>query len=152
GRGDPDSEEHLLAVEQPFGNHNGGTVAFGPDGHLYAGFGDGGDGGDPLDTAQDRGNLLGSIVRLAVGSEGPYAVPPDNPFVGEKGVRPEICAFGLSNPWRFSFDRQQGNLWAADVGQDNLEEIAFIVRGGNYGWRLKEGSRPFGPSKTRTDH
>lgn len=151
GRGDPDSEEPILAVPQPFGNHNGGTVSFGPDGYLYAGFGDGGSAADPHDAGQDRSNLLGTIVRIAVESSGSYRVPTDNPFVGEKGVRPEIWAFGLRNPWRFSFDRQRGELWAADVGQDNYEEVDRIVRGGNYGWRIREGTHPFAESKHRTD-
>lgn len=151
GRGDPRSEEPILAVEQPFGNHNGGTVSFGPDGYLYAGFGDGGSAGDPHDAGQNRANLLGTIVRVAVKDHGAYRVPPDNPFVGQKGVRPEIWAFGLRNPWRFSFDRQRGELWAADVGQDNYEEIDRIVRGGNYGWRILEGTHAFASSKHRSD-
>lgn len=151
GRGDPKTEDVVLSVEQPFGNHNGGALVFGPDGHLYAGFGDGGSGGDPFDAGQDRTNLLGTIVRISVGASGSYEVPRDNPFVSEKGVRKEIWAFGLRNPWRMSFDRQRGDLWVADVGQDNLEEVDIVVRGGNYGWRIREGSQAFAASKTRTD-
>ncbi len=148
---DPSSEEPLLAVNQPYGNHNGGTVLFGPDGMLYAGFGDGGAAGDPEAAGQDRGTLLAKIVRLDVGSEGPYRVPSDNPFVDVAGARPEIWAYGLRNPWRFSFDRQTGALWAGDVGQDTLEEVDIVVRGGNYGWRHREGTREFLPEGTPRD-
>jgi glucose/arabinose dehydrogenase len=142
---DPSSEEPLLAVNQPYGNHNGGTVLSGPDGMLYAGFGDGGAAGDPEAAGQDLGTLLAKIVRLEVGSDGPYRVPPDNPFVDVAGARPEIWAYGLRNPWRFSFDRQTGALWAGDVGQDSLEEVDIVVRGGNFGWRHREGTRDFLP-------
>ena len=142
-RGDPSSEEPLLAVEQPYGNHNGGTVIFGPDGMLYAGFGDGGAAGDPQLAGQDLSTLLAKIVRLDVANEGPYEVPPDNPFVDVSGARPEIWAYGLRNPWRFSFDRQTGVMWAGDVGQDRLEEIDIIVKGGNYGWNHREGTRVY---------
>ncbi len=146
-RGDPGSEEGILAVNQPYGNHNGGTVAFGPDGMLYAGFGDGGAAGDPERAGQDLGQLLGSIVRIEVGASGPYAVPSDNPFVDREGARPEIYAYGLRNPWRFSFDRQTGALWAGDVGQDALEEIDRIVAGGNYGWSVREGGQAYDRSR-----
>jgi glucose/arabinose dehydrogenase/mono/diheme cytochrome c family protein len=143
GQGDPDSEEVLLTVEQPYGNHNGGALVFGPDGHLYAGFGDGGAAGDPLEAGQDLSTLLGSIVRLEVASSGAYRVPLDNPFVDRKGARPEIWAYGLRNPWRVSFDRQTGTMWAGDVGQDRHEEIDIIERGGNYGWSRREGNHDF---------
>ncbi len=143
GVADPDSEEPLLAARQPYGNHNGGTIAFGPRGYLYAGFGDGGAAGDPHRAGQDLGTWLGSIVRVEVDAQGPYRVPRDNPFVDVPGARPEIWAYGLRNPWRFSFDRQDGTLWAGDVGQDTLEEIDIIERGGNYGWRLREAERRF---------
>jgi len=145
GNGDPNSEEPILAVDQPYGNHNGGTVAFGPDGYLYAGFGDGGWGGDPLNAGQDLTTLLGKMVRVDVEDSGPFEVPLDNPFVGVAGARGEIWAFGLRNPWRFTFDRQTGDLWAGDVGQDAMEEIDRIVKGGNYGWRRKEGTRTYRP-------
>lgn len=143
GLGDPTSEQPILLVQQPWGNHNGGTVAFGPDGRLYAGFGDGGMAGDPLQAGQDLGTLLGKIVRLEVEDDGPYRIPSDNPFVGHPEARPEIWAYGLRNPWRFTFDRQTGELWAGDVGQDTLEEIDVIVRGGNYGWSAFEGTRRY---------
>lgn len=138
------SEVEILGVEQPYGNHNGGMVAFGPDGHLYLGLGDGGAAGDPHRHGQDLQTLLGTIVRIAVGPEiETYAVPSDNPFVDVAGARPEIWAYGLRNPWRFSFDRQTGALWCGDVGQDEIEEIDRIERGGNYGWNHREGTRPF---------
>ncbi len=140
---DPDSEEPLLAAAQPYGNHNGGSIGFGPRGFLYAGFGDGGAAGDPLQAGQDLGTVLGSIVRLEVDGLGPYRVPADNPFVDVPGARPEIWAYGLRNPWRFSFDRQDGTMWVGDVGQDSLEEVDIIERGGNYGWRLREAEREF---------
>jgi len=143
GLGDAKTEERVLAVDQPYGNHNGGTVAFGPEGYLYAGFGDGGSRGDPLGAGQDLSTLLGTIVRVQVDAKGPYRIPSDNPFVGRAGAKPEIWAYGLRNPWRFSFDRLRGDLWAGDVGQDALEEIDVIVGGGNYGWNLREGSREF---------
>lgn len=142
-RADPGSEEPLLAVEQPFGNHNGGTVAFGPDGMLYAGFGDGGSAGDPLGAGQDLGTLLGTIIRVNAPPTGALQIPTDNPFVDREGARPEIWALGLRNPWRFSFDRQTGTLWAGDVGQDRYEEIDIVTRGGNYGWRRMEGAESF---------
>ncbi|MCA9704250.1 MAG: PQQ-dependent sugar dehydrogenase [Myxococcales bacterium] len=144
GRADPSDEHEVLRIEQPYGNHNGGWIAFGPDGHLYAGIGDGGAAGDPEGNGQDVGTLLGSILRLRVGPgiDG-YAIPQDNPFVGTAGARPEIWAFGLRNPWRCSFDRQAGALWCGDVGQDQIEEIDVIEAGGNYGWNLREGTHRY---------
>ena len=139
---DPASETVLLSVDQPFGNHNGGHIAFGPDGYLYFGLGDGGSGGDPQGNGQNPDTLLGSLLRLHIDSTSPYAIPPDNPFAGGGG-RPEIYAWGLRNPWRWSFDRQTGDLWLADVGQNKWEEINIIEGGGNYGWNLREGAHPF---------
>jgi len=146
GRLDPGSEQVLLTFEQPYSNHNGGQLAFGPDGYLYIAAGDGGNGGDPQNHGQNLDSLLGKILRIDVRSESEeraYAIPADNPFM-EDG-RPEIYAYGLRNPWRFSFDEETGKLWAADVGQNRFEEINLIERGGNYGWRLMEGAECFNP-------
>lgn len=144
-RADPDSELVILEVEQPFANHNGGQIAFGPDGYLYIGLGDGGSAGDPLGSGQDTSSLLGAILRIDVSQsarEHRYAIPPDNPFASGGG-RGEIWAYGLRNPWRFSFDRDTGELWAGDVGQNRWEEIDLIARGGNYGWNRLEGNHCF---------
>ena len=117
---DQGSAKLILSVEQPFSNHNGGLIVFGPDGMLYVGLGDGGSGGDPLGHGQNRNSLLGALLRIDVDGGDPFAVPPDNPFVGDAGARAEIWAYGLRNPWRFAFDRQEGNLYIADVGQNLL--------------------------------
>ncbi len=134
------SEAVLMEVPEPFSNHNGGQIVFGSDGYLYIGLGDGGSARDPQGNGQNLGTLLGSILRIDVsdGSAG-YVVPPDNPFAGRSSARGEIWAYGLRNPWRFSFDPTTGDLWAGDVGQSTREEIDLIVRGGNYGWNVMEG-------------
>lgn len=143
-----DSEEVLLRVAQPYGNHNGGQIKFGPDGYLYIGMGDGGSGGDPQNHGQNRGTLLGAMLRIDVRTGGPYVVPADNPFVGHEGVLPEIWNWGQRNPWRFSFDRVTGDLFIADVGQNKLEEVslqpASSPGGENYGWNLFEGDEAYG--------
>ena len=156
GAADPNSEEVILEVLQPFANHNGGMIAFGPDNMFYIALGDGGSGGDPLNHGQNRTTLLGSILRIDVrsapepGSGLNYAIPADNPFTAappRKRWRKEIFAFGLRNPYRFSFDRLTGALYAADVGQNRWEEIDIIRSGGNYGWRVVEGNHCFRPSR-----
>ncbi|HEX2066404.1 MAG TPA: PQQ-dependent sugar dehydrogenase, partial [Candidatus Thermoplasmatota archaeon] len=143
-------EQVLLEVPQPYPNHNGGWLAFGPDGMLYLGLGDGGSGGDPHRNAQSLGTLLGKLLRIDVRVPCPaapcrYAIPADNPFAGGGG-RPEIWAYGLRNPWRASFDRETGDLWVADVGQNQWEEVNVQpagARGVNYGWNRFEGTRPY---------
>jgi glucose/arabinose dehydrogenase len=145
---DPASATLILGVTQPFSNHNGGHVMFGPDGMLYIALGDGGGGGDPQGNAQSLGTLLGKLLRIDVNGN-PYAIPPDNPFVARAGARPEIWASGLRNPWRNSFDRGGRLLFVADVGQNREEEINAVDResgGVNYGWRIMEGSTCFSPS------
>lgn len=139
---DPDSELVVLEVEQPYANHNGGAVRFGPDRMLYLGIGDGGAAGDPRENGQDLGTLLGSVIRIDVSAPSeapPYAIPSDNPFVGQAGARGEIWAYGLRNPWRTSFDAKTGELWVGDVGQGDIEEIDILRAGQNYGWNITEG-------------
>lgn len=141
---DPSSEVIILTVPQPFSNHNGGQIMFGPDGYLYIGFGDGGSAGDPNGNGQDTNTLLGAILRIDVGdgSSGSYTIPADNPFVSGGG-QPEIFAYGLRNPWRWSFDSATNKLWAGDVGQGDFEEIDIITKGNNYGWNTMEGTHCF---------
>jgi glucose/arabinose dehydrogenase len=147
----------LLTVEQPFGNHNGGLLKFGPDGYLYAGLGDGGSAGDPENNGQNPATLLGTILRLDVdnGSEDGYTSPPDNPFVNSsEGGRDEVWAYGLRNPWRFSFDRLTGDLYIADVGQTTWEEVNFQPAGSsgeNYGWNVMEGNHCYRAESCETD-
>lgn len=134
------SEKVILSVDQPAQNHNGGHILFGPDGYLYIGLGDGGRAGDPWGNAQNTNTLHGSILRIGVDSSDPYAIPADNPFADSGAGLGEIFAWGLRNPWKFSFDRETGTLWAGDVGQNAWEEIDIIGKGKNYGWNLKEGT------------
>ena len=152
---DPASELVLLEVLQPDSNHNGGTLAFAGDGYLYASFGDGGSGGDPQGHGQNTTTLLGSILRIDVSGATqaqPYTVPPDNPFVAVGGgVRGEIWAFGLRNPWKFSFDPPTGQLWAGDVGQGGYEEVDLVESGRNYGWKIMEGAHCYPLSTTTCD-
>ena len=145
---DSDREAVIMWIPQPYGNHNGGQLAFGPDGYLYIGLGDGGSGGDPRGNGQDLGTLLGSILRIDVRDTSEsiaYSVPSDNPFIDVEGARPQIWAYGLRNPWRFSFDRETGKLWTGDVGQNLWEEVNLIYKGRNYGWNVMEGDHCFSP-------
>ncbi|HEX9013101.1 MAG TPA: PQQ-dependent sugar dehydrogenase [Anaerolineaceae bacterium] len=144
---DANSGQVVLHIQQPYPNHNGGQLAFGPDGFLYIGMGDGGSEGDPQNYGQSTQTLLGKLLRIDVDHGNPYSIPPDNPFV-KGGGRPEIWAYGLRNPWRFSFDSQTHDLYIADVGQDQYEEIDFLPAGSpggtNFGWRLREGFHQYG--------
>lgn len=140
---DPTSAKLMLAVAQPYANHNGGHILFGPDGMLYIGMGDGGSGGDPHGYGQSLATLLGKLLRIDVDGGDPYAIPPDNPFAAAAGTRGEIWAYGLRNPWRIAFDRAAGLLYVADVGQNLWEEVSVVPasRGGlNYGWNIMEGA------------
>ncbi len=146
GQADPETEIKLLVVDQPFSNHNGGGLAFGPDGYLYVALGDGGSGGDPQGNAQNTSSLLGKLLRLDVDQVEGYGIPPDNPFAGGGGA-PEVWSYGLRNPWRFTFDRLTGDLFIGDVGQGSWEEIDFLPAersgGANFGWNFREGSHPY---------
>jgi glucose/arabinose dehydrogenase len=155
-RANPVSTGTILTVKHPFENHKGGQITFGPDGYLYIGIGDGGSLGDPQGNGQNLGTLLGKILRIDVNKtegEKQYAIPPDNPFVnGKEGARPEIWAYGVRNPWRFSFDRKTGDLYIGEVGEARFEEIDFQAAGSkggqNYGWNKYEGATPFGKGVT----
>jgi glucose/arabinose dehydrogenase len=153
---DPNSEEIILTVKQPYANHNGGQLAFGPEGYLYIGMGDGGSAGDPHGYSQNPSSLLGKMLRIDVESgRKPYATPPDNPFADHKAYRPEIWATGLRNPWRFSFDRKTGDLYIADVGQNKYEEINAEPKGSkggrNYGWNIMEGLHCYNAEDCKRD-
>ena len=158
-KGDPASEVELMRIPQPFWNHNGGSIEFGPDGYLYIGLGDGGLANDTLMNGQNVQTWLGSILRIDVNSTSKgrkYGIPSDNPFADQKGsrrplARPEIYAYGLRNVWRMSFDEKTKLLYAADVGQNLWEEINIIENGGNYGWNLREGRHKFGPAGSGPD-
>ncbi|NVO19451.1 MAG: PQQ-dependent sugar dehydrogenase [Bacteroidetes bacterium] len=150
---DPSSEVKLLTLKQPFENHNGGNLIFGPDGDLYIGLGDGGSAGDPGNRAQNLMEYFGKMLRINVDSGNSYRIPASNPFVHSLNARGEIWALGLRNPWRFSFDRLTGDLWIADVGQNEIEEIdcqpASSKGGENYGWRIYEGNKSYKPEKAK---
>jgi glucose/arabinose dehydrogenase len=149
---DKNSRLDILKVNQPFSNHNGGNISFGPDGYLYVGFGDGGNANDPLNNAQNKSVLLGKMLRINVNSGSPYSIPADNPFANGGGA-PEVFAYGLRNPWRWNFDTATGKLWVADVGQSFAEEINIVEKGGNYGWVCREGlkiNKPSACSATET--
>jgi glucose/arabinose dehydrogenase len=140
------SELRVMEIFQPYGNHNGGTILFGPDRMLYVALGDGGAARDPYMTGQDKGSLLGKVLRIDVSAatpEQPYQIPDDNPFVGEEGARGEIYCYGMRNPWRIAFDRETGDLWCGDVGQNRFEEVDRLVKGGNYGWNVMEANEVF---------
>jgi glucose/arabinose dehydrogenase len=147
-KADPASEEELFRIERPFWNHAGGTICFGPDGFLYAAFGDGGKADDPFENGQNLNSFLGKVLRFDVDHKDDgkkYAIPKDNPFANRKDAKPEVFCYGMRNPWRMAFDRKTGALWTSDVGQNLYEEIDLLVNGGNYGWNRREGLHPFGP-------
>jgi glucose/arabinose dehydrogenase len=137
----------ILVIDQPFDNHNGGQLAFGSDTYLYIALGDGGSGGDPFGNGQNLGTLLGKLLRIDIDSGTPYVIPPDNPFVNDPSALGEIWAYGLRNPWRFSFDRVTHRLFAGDVGQDNYEEVDIINKSRNYGWNIMEGRHCYPPGQ-----
>ncbi len=147
GQVDPASEAWLLTIDQPYANHNGGALAFGPDGYLYIGTGDGGSGGDPQGNGQSLSTLLGKMLRLDIDGAEPYAIPADNPFAGSTENLQEIWAYGLRNPWRFAFDPASGDLFIGDVGQGDWEEVNYqpssAAGGENYGWNMREGLHSF---------
>ena len=152
---DPGSEHVVMQIPEPFGNHNGGTIVFGPDRMLYVALGDGGAANDPFGNGQNRKSLLGKVLRIDVShstAAEPYAIPSDNPFAAEveQGVRGEIWTWGMRNPWRIAFDRETGELWCGDVGQNSYEEVDRLQKGGNYGWNLMEGKHPF-PADRKDD-
>ena len=144
---DPNSEKEILRIVQPFTNHNGGCLKFGPDGYLYIGMGDGGSANDPGNRAQNPQSLLGKMLRIDIDNGDPYAIPPDNPYVNDANTLDEIWAIGLRNPWKFSFDKVKGDLWISDVGQGDWEEVNKedfgFIGGNNYGWRCYEGDHTF---------
>ncbi|QDT61139.1 Soluble aldose sugar dehydrogenase YliI precursor [Stieleria bergensis] len=143
---DPSSERVIMTIDQPYKNHNGGVIEFGPDGYLYIGLGDGGLRNDPAGNGQNLSTLLGSVLRIDVDSPTaalPYGIPADNPFVGQDNARPEIYAYGIRNPWRMAFDKKTGKLWLGDVGQELWEEVNLITKGGNFGWSTREGTNSF---------
>lgn len=144
---DAGTERIVLEIEQPYGNHNGGSIQFGPDGMLYIGMGDGGSADDPQNRAQNPQELLGKILRIDVNKRDPYGIPANNPFVKDQRFKPEIWALGIRNAWRLGFDRADGTLFIGDVGQNKWEEVDVIVGGGNYGWRIREGMHPFRPKE-----
>ncbi len=151
---DPSSEAILLTFDQPYTNHKGGQISFGGDGFLYIATGDGGSSGDPQNYAQNRASLLGKMLRIDVNTtnKGNYGIPKDNPYTANtQGFSEEIFAFGLRNPWRFSFDSVTKDLWTGDVGQNKVEEIDIITKGGNYGWKVKEGNDCYSGDCSRAD-
>lgn len=145
-----DTERILFTFKQPWANHNGGQILFGPDGKLYIGTGDGGLAGDPLNSGQSLDTLLGKILRIDVDGDQPYGVPADNPFVGRSSARPEIWCYGMRNPWRFCFDPATKLMYCADVGQDQWEEIDIIEKGKNYGWNIMEGNHEYKDGRPKT--
>lgn len=154
-KADPNSELVILKYDQPYGNHNGGQVTFGPDGFLYISVGDGGSGGDPKGHGQNAETLLGTILRIDVDKQengNNYSIPADNPFINSSTKRKEIFAYGLRNPWRISFDSETGRLWCADVGQNAYEEVDIITKGGNYGWNDMEGLHSYKSGKDSPDY